>query len=394
LGDTSAASRSTSEQPARQFFLMPRVVLEHVTKSFAAPDGKSVSAVKDVSLAVADKELLVLVGPSGCGKTTLLRLIAGLESVEQGGIQFGNQAVTEWPPQARNVAMVFQSPALFPHLTGFENLAFGLKLRNVTRGEIAERVNATAEMLGVLHCLQRAPAELSGGERQRIALGRALVRRPQILLLDEPFSQLDAPLRAQLRADILDLRTRLDLTMIYVTHDQAEALALGDRVAVMSAGRLQQVGAPREIFHAPTNQFVAGFVGSPAMNFFNGMITHRDGQLVFIGTAPGFILPLDGEQSAAFARHHGRRVLLGVRPEHLRVPNAAQPTASAPTIIATLKTMEFSGEETILRLAIGEETFQVRTSANVALTPGQATSVRFDLDRVRVFDAATGDSLF
>ncbi len=373
---------------------MPRVVLEHVTKSFAAPDGKSVCAVNDVSLAVADKELLALVGPSGCGKTTLLRLIAGLESVEQGGIRFDDQIVTAWPPQRRNVAMVFQSPALFPHLTGFENIALGLKLRGVARGEIAKRVHATAEMLGVLHCLQRAPAELSGGERQRIALGRALVRRPQILLLDEPFSQLDAPLRAQLRADILDLRTRLDLTMIYVTHEQAEALAFGERVAVMSAGRLQQVGSPRTIYDAPTNRFVAGFVGSPTMNMFPGTIAQRDGQLVFIGTAPGFILRLDGERAAAFTRHQGQRVLLGFRPEHLRVPNAAQPTASDPTITATLKTTEFAGEETILRLAIGEETFQVRTSANVALTPGQATSVRFDLDRVRVFDAATGDSLF
>jgi len=182
--------------------------------------------------------------------------------------------------------------------------------------------------------------------------------------------------------------------VIYVTHDQAEALALGDRVAVMSAGRLQQVGAPREIYHAPTNQFVAGFVGSPAMNFFHGMITHRDGQLVFIGTAPGFILPLNGEQSAAFARHAEHRVVLGFRPEHLTLTDAASPKDSRPAITATLKTMEFAGEESILRLAIGEETFQVRTSADVSLTPGQATSVRFDLDRVPVFDAATGDSLF
>ncbi len=373
---------------------MPCVVLEHVTKSFAAPDGKSVCAINDVSLAVADKELLALVGPSGCGKTTLLRLIAGLESVEQGGIHFGDQVVTAWPPQARNVAMVFQSPALFPHLTGFENLAFGLKIRGVTRGEIAERVHAMAEMLGVLHCLQRPPAELSGGERQRIALGRALVRRPQILLLDEPFSQLDAPLRAQLRTEMLGLRARLDLTMIYVTHDQAEALALGDRVAVMSAGRLQQIGPPREIYATPANQFVAGFVGSPAMNFFHGMITHRDGQLVFIGTAPGCILPLDGEQAADFTRHAEQRVVLGFRPECLTLMDAAPPSESHPKITATLKAVEFVGAETILRLAIGDETFQVRTHANVALTPGQATSVAFDLGRTRVFDAATGDSLF
>jgi multiple sugar transport system ATP-binding protein len=373
---------------------MPRVVLEHVTKSFAAPDGKSVCAVNDVSLAVADKELLALVGPSGCGKTTLLRLIAGLESVEQGSIHFDDQVVTEWLPQARNVAMVFQSPALFPHLTGFENLGFGLKLRGVTREEIAERVNATAEMLGVLHCLQRAPAELSGGERQRIALGRALVRRPQILLLDEPFSQLDAPLRAQLRADIPDLQARLGLTMIYVTHDQAEALALGDRVAVMSAGRLQQVGSPRAIYHAPANQFIAGFIGSPAMNLFHGTIAQRDGQLVFIGTSPGFSLRLDGERAAAFARHTGQRVMLGFRPEHLTLGDAASPKDSHPKITATLKTMEFAGAEMILRFAIGGVTFPVRASANVSLAPEQIASVVFDLRQARVFDAATGDLLF
>lgn len=373
---------------------MPRVVLEHLTKSFAAPDGRHVCAVNDVSLEVADRELLALVGPSGCGKTTLLRLIAGLESAQQGSISFGDQAVTEWPPQARNVAMVFQSPALFPHLTGFENIAFGLKLRGVPRGEIAERVRATAEMLGVIHCLQRAPAELSGGEWQRIAIGRALVRRPQILLLDEPFSQLDAPLRTQLRADILDLRTRLDLTMIYVTHDQTEALALGDRVAVMAAGRLQQVGSARAIYDAPANQFVAGFIGSPAMNLFPGTVTHRDGQLVFIGTAPGFILRLDGERATAFARHAGQRVMLGFRPEHLTLGGAASPKDSPPRITASLKTMEFAGAEKILRLTVGEETFQVRAGAHVALTLGQSTSVRFDLSRARVFDAATGDAWF
>ena len=380
---------------------MPRVVLENVTKAFTAPDGKSVCAVNDVSLAVADKELLALVGPSGCGKTTLLRLIAGLESTEQGGIRFDDQAVTEWPPQARDVAMVFQSPALFPHLTGFENIAFGLKLRGVARQEITERVLATAEMLGVIHCLHCPPAELSGGERQRIALGRALVRRPKILLLDEPFSNLDAPLRAQMRTEIQNLRTRLGMTMIYVTHDQAEALALGDRVAVMCAGRLQQVGPPREIHDAPANQFVAGFVGSPAMNMFPGTIAQRDGHLVFIGTearptgtTPSFILRLDGERSAAFARHEGTRVMLGFRPEHLTVTDNAPSKNSHPTITATLKAVEFAGAEMILRLAVGEETFQVRAGANVALTPGQGAVVVFDLRRARVFDVATGELLF
>jgi multiple sugar transport system ATP-binding protein len=380
---------------------MPRVVLENVSKSFAAPGGKSVGAVNNVSLAVADKELLALVGPSGCGKTTLLRLIAGLESVEQGGIHFDGQAVTKWPPQKRNVAMVFQSHALFPHLTGFENIALGLKLRGVARKEIAERVHATAEMLGVIHCLQRPPAELSGGERQRMALGRALVRRPHILLLDEPFSNLDPPLRAQMRTELRNLHAGLATTMIYVTHDQAEALALGDRVAVMNAGRLQQVGPPRELYQAPANRFVAGFVGSPAMNLFYGTIGQRDGYLVFIGTAAtptgatsGFILQLKGERREAFGRHQGQRVLLGFRPEHLAVVDVAPPPPPHPTITALLKAVEFAGQEMILQLTVGDEVVQVRADAKLALTTGQSVSVAFDLRQARVFDADTGDLLF
>ena len=379
---------------------MPRVVLEHVSKSFAAPGGKSVCAVNDISLAVADKELLALVGPSGCGKTTLLRLIAGLESVEQGVIRFDGQAVNAQPSRSRNVAMVFQSAALFPHLTGFENIALGLKLRGVTKKDIAGQVHTMAEMLGVFDCLHRRPAKLSSGERQRIALGRALVRRPQILLLDEPFSQLDAPLRAQLRTEVLNLRTQLGMTVIYVTHDQAEALALGDRVAVMSAGRLQQVGSPRALYDAPANQFVAGFIGSPAMNMFPGTVAQRDGQRVFLGAAAtptgttlDFVLRLDGERPAAFASHSGQRVVLGFRPEHLTLRDAALPKDSHPTITATLQTMEFTGAEMLLRFAIGGLTFQVRSGTNVALTPGQIASVVIDLRQVRVFDAATGDLL-
>ena len=380
---------------------MPQIVLAKVTKAFTAPDGKSVCAVNDVSLTVADKELLALVGPSGCGKTTLLRLIAGLEHPEEGGIHFDGQAVQDWPPPARNVAMVFQSPALFPHLTGAENIALGLKLRGVACGEILERVHATAEMLGVIHCLHRPPAELSGGERQRIALGRALVRRPQILLLDEPFSNLDAPLRAQLRTEILDLRARLAVTVIYVTHDQAEALALGDRVAVMAAGRLQQVDLPREIYDAPANRFVAGFVGSPAMNLFPGTIGRRDGQLVFLGMdgtptgpPPDFFLRLDGERSEAFSRHQDQRILLGFRPEHLTLADVAPTIPHQPTLTATLKAVEFAGVETMLRLTVGAETFHVRAGANGALTPGRNVTVVFDLRRAQVFDAATGALLF
>ena len=380
---------------------MPRLVLEKVTKFFAAPDGKLVGAVQDLSLTVADKELLTLVGPSGCGKTTLLRLIAGLETVDRGEIRFDHQSVQTWSPQVRNVAMVFQSPALLPHLTGFENIAFGLKLRDVGREEIAQRVYATAEMLGVSDCLVCRPAELSGGERQRLSLGRALVRQPQILLLDEPFSQLDAPLRAQLRAEFMHLHNRLGMTVIYVTHDQAEALALGNQVAVMREGRLQQIGPPRQIHDAPVNRFVAGFLGSPSMNLFPGTIDQQDGYLSFISTpdtptstAPAFILRIKGERANAFGRHQGQRVLLGLRPEHLNATEADPADNSHPTINATLRTVEFSGAESILTLTVGEVIFHVRAGGNIKLIPGQNLSVGFDLRRARVFDAVTGDLLF
>ena len=239
---------------------MARVVLEGVTKFFRGPNGETVRAVERVHLAVEDKELLTLVGPSGCGKTTTLRLIAGLEDAESGTISLDGKVVNAVPPKERDVAMVFQQHALYPHLTAFENIGFGLKLRGVAKKEIAERVNETARLLGVIGCLQRKPAELSGGERQRVALGRALVRRPRVLLLDEPLSNLDAPLRRELRRELLRLHRELQLTTLLVTHDQAEALALGQRVAVMNRGAIEQTAPPAELRARPATPFVAEFL--------------------------------------------------------------------------------------------------------------------------------------
>lgn len=378
---------------------MPRIVLEGVLKSFAGADAKSVTAVDYLSLDVPDRELLTLVGPSGCGKTTTLRLIAGLETPDAGRILFDDKPVTTLPPVERDVAMVFQSHALFPHLSAFDNLAFGLKLRHLPGSEIKSRVREAAEMLGLTHCLERKPGGLSGGERQRVALGRALVRRPKILLLDEPFSNLDEPLRVQMRAELLMLRTQLNMTVIYVTHDQGEALAMGDRVAVLRKGHLQQIGTPRELYEAPANTFVAGFVGSPPMNLFHGTVAHREGHLLLVGAetdpnppVPAFVLSLGGWRADWFSQNIGRPVLLGIRPECIHLADANVHTGS--TVTAVLKSTQYLGARTILHLAVGEHGIVAQTESPCNLQAGQATPLTFHLERTRVYDAVTGVMLF
>jgi multiple sugar transport system ATP-binding protein len=246
---------------------MARIIIEKLSKTFKGPGSDSIQAVDNVSLAVDDREFLALVGPSGCGKTTTLRLIAGLETPDRGTISIDGRIVNDLEPKERDVAMVFQTPALYPHMSVFENMAFGLKLRKCPRSEIEKRVTAAAEMLGLQDSLSRRPEELSGGQRQRVAIGRAIVRRPQIFLFDEPLSNLDAPLRTQMREEIARLHTALGATVIYVTHDQIEAMTLGQRVAVMHRGAIQQLGTPEEIYRRPANDFVAGFIGAMPMNF-------------------------------------------------------------------------------------------------------------------------------
>jgi multiple sugar transport system ATP-binding protein len=372
---------------------MPRIVLAGLSKTFPTPEGSPLVAVADVSLALEGAELLALVGPSGCGKTTLLRLIAGLETPDAGTIQFDGADVTTRPPRERDVAMVFQSHALFPHLSAFDNLALGLTVRRVARAEIASRVRETADWLGVTHCLDRRPAALSGGERQRIALGRALVRRPRLLLLDEPFASLDEPLRCQLRAELARLRARLELTVVHVTHDQAEALALGDRVAVLRKGRLQQTGMPREIHDAPANAFVAGFIGTPPMNLLHGNVAHRDGRLVLAGVAdragapPAFIVPLGGWRADWFSQNIGRAVLLGFRPEQLA-------PVTAGGFEARVVAGQYHGHESLVHLDLAGRPLVARLAAATALRPGAVARFGCDFQRARVFDAGTGAALF
>jgi multiple sugar transport system ATP-binding protein len=372
---------------------MPRIVLEGVSKFFAAAEGRSVTAVDALTLEVNDREMLALVGPSGCGKTTMLRLISGLEVVDSGTIRFDGEVVTHLPPVKRDVAMVFQSHALLPHLTAFENLAFGLKLRHVPTSEVNSRVHEAAEWLGIAHCLERKPAQLSGGERQRVALGRALVRRPRILLLDEPLSHLDEPLRVQLRTELRTLHSRLNMTTISVTHDQAEALALGDRVAVMRDGRLQQSGSPQEVYATPANAFVAGFIGSPAMNLFQGTIAKREDGFVFLGAisneiTSAFVLALRDCRTDWLLQNIGRRVTLGIRPECINPANNG--TAAGSAISAVVQSVEYAGARTMLRLTACGQSFVACIGSSDRYRPAQTITLAFDLNRARVYDHATG----
>ena len=377
---------------------MPRIVLQDVIKSFATPDGKSVLAADSVNLSIGDGELLALVGPSGCGKTTLLRLIAGLESADHGRILFNDENVTHQSPKERDVAMVFQSHALFPHMTAFENIAFGLKLRGAARGEIETRVRDAAAMLSASHCLDRKPAKLSGGERQRVALARALVRQPKILLLDEPFSNLDEPLRVQMRNEMPLIRARSGATILFVTHDQGEALSLGDRVAVMRNGAIQQVAPPREIYDSPANRFVAGFVGSPQMNLLHGSIAQRDGRLVFVGaeTEPDsiakFVLELGGTRADWFGINIGRQILLGFRPEHISLVDKGSPRNANGCVEGKIVSEQFIGAKTLLRVQIGERTITLSSDVG-SHPPGSGVRLSFDFNRAHIFDAATGTAI-
>jgi multiple sugar transport system ATP-binding protein len=355
------------------------VVLEHVTKVHT----NQVTAVDDLNLTVADGELVVLVGPSGCGKTTTLRLIAGLETATAGTIRIGPRAVNDLPPKDRDVAMVFQNPALYPHLTVFQNLAFALRMRGTPRREIETIVRRVADLLGIGQLLDRQPCELSGGERQRVAVGRAIVRPARCFLFDEPLSSLDPGLRTEMRGELRRLHRDLEATTLYVTHDQEEAMTLGSRVVVMRAGRLQQVGSPLEIYQEPANRFVAGFFGSPPMNFWEGTLARDKGRLVLDDGS--LRLPLPEWTASELAGARGRRLTLGIRAEDLQL----QPlkTASAVELTASVVDVETLGDRTHVRLAVGTQPLVARWGNHLGLTPGTTTKVYADLAQAHVFDA-------
>jgi multiple sugar transport system ATP-binding protein len=379
---------------------MAQVGLEHLTKVFEGPGGQSTRAVDDACLVVEDKELLALVGPSGCGKTTTLRLIAGLEEPTAGAITMNGQGVNDLPPKDRDVAMVFQHYALYPHMSVYENMAFGLKLRHFPRAEIAQRVTDTAQILDLTACLDRKPAALSGGQRQRVALGRALVRRPGVFLLDEPLSNLDAQSRLQMRAEISRLQARLGSTIVYVTHDQGEAMALGHRVAVMNNGRLQQVAAPLEIYQRPANLFVAGFIGSPPMNLFDGMLVGKGDALIFEeGTSNGEAGPnqiavrLDDTFVRLLRAYEGKRVVFGVRPEDITCGPIAPVTGAEGMVERVVELVQPLGPQTYLHLAGQDHAFVARVGATDRFSVNQKVRVAFDARQAHFFEPKSGRAI-
>jgi multiple sugar transport system ATP-binding protein len=363
---------------------MARLVVENLAKIFKNPAGQEIRAVQNVNLAIEGGELMVLVGPSGCGKTTLLRLIAGLEDITAGTVSIDGRVVNEVEPKDRNVEMVFQSPALYPHMTAYENMAFGLRLRKLDGAEVGRRVREASAMLGIENCLNRIPKDLSGGERQRVALGRAIVRQPKALLLDEPLSNLDAPLRGRMRLELKRLHARLGATMLHVTHDQFEAMAMGDRIAIMENGVLQQIAEPTVIYDRPANLFVAGFIGSPPMNFFQGNCVKRDGGIFFEEKAPaGFALRLDDETASRIAAWLGKRVVLGIRPENM------EEGASQPCIQAIAEAVEATGPEMLVHASTGAHGFIAKFPARSRIAPSQKISVAIEMRGACFFDPDT-----
>jgi multiple sugar transport system ATP-binding protein len=377
---------------------MARVVIEHLTKLFPGPNGTTVRGVEDLSLSVENQELLVLVGPSGCGKTTTLRLLAGLEAPTTGSIAIDGQPMDRVPAKGRNLAMVFQNPALYPHLTAYENLAFGLKLRKCSKAEIERRVSEAAEMLGLADCLERLPMALSGGQRQRVALGRALVRRPGLFLFDEPLSNLDPALRSQLRLEIRRLHQRLQTTSVYVTHDQFEAMTLGDRVAVLRQGKLEQLAAPLVLYSQPANLFVAGFIGSPPMNFVRGALRPSGEVLCFEAEtregadASGRLsLPVAQSMAVHLRERANRAAMLGLRPEHIQLQAVEPGTGHA--VAGLVELVEPVGAEAFVHVRCAWQSLVARAPGPPRVHAGEKISLRFDMTQAHFFDAANEQAL-
>jgi len=358
---------------------MPTVELVDLSKSY----GRGARAVDRVRLAIGDGEFLVLVGPSGCGKSTLLRMIAGLEDVSEGEVRIGGRVVNDLPPMDRNIAMVFQNYALYPHKTVFDNMAFGLQMRGYSKEEINKRVKQSAEILGIESLLERKPRQLSGGQRQRVAVGRAIVRHPQVFLFDEPLSNLDAKLRVQMRVELKRLHERLETTALYVTHDQVEAMTLGDRVVVMKDGRVQQVGEPLELYGQPANRFVAGFIGSPAMNFVEVAISAA-GDALWL-QAEGLRVRVPTEFSERMHAHAGKRVTLGVRPEAMRIANGAD-EYSFETAVDVVEPL---GNEILLNFRAGGVPMVARVDPGVRVKAHENIRLALDPERLHFFDAAS-----
>ncbi len=372
---------------------MANVDINHLEKVYTEKNGPGIKVVHGINLEIKDREFMVLVGPSGCGKSTTLRMIAGLEEISGGTISIDGKVVNNVLPKDRDIAMVFQNYALYPHMSVYDNMAFGLKLRKFPKEEIDRRVREASAMLGLDAYLERKPKALSGGQRQRVAVGRAIVRKPKVFLFDEPLSNLDAKMRVSTRTEISKLHARLGATMIYVTHDQVEAMTMGDRICVMKDGRIMQVATPLELYNKPENMFVAGFIGSPPMNFFKGRLEKGAGGLLeFIETNPGGApvrMSLDAALSAKGAAHVGKPIVFGIRPEDVQdtitVPNANP----AHTIEVKVEVSEPMGAETYLYLTTGATSFIARVRPTDRFEVGQSVKVTLKMEAAHLFDPET-----
>ena len=366
---------------------MAQVILKSICKNF----GKTV-VVKDFSLHIADGEFVVFVGPSGCGKSTTLRLIAGLESITSGEIYIEKRLVNDVHPRDRDIAMVFQNYALYPQMTVYENMSFALRMRNMPKKEIDEIVQRSAELLRIENLFDRKPGQLSGGQRQRVALGRCIVRQPKVFLFDEPLSNLDAKLRIAMRAELLELHQRLKTTVVYVTHDQLEAMTMGDRIVVMKEGVIQQVDHPDTVYEHPVNRFVAGFIGSPTMNFVECTLTRNNGDLS--AATDSLRLTIPSEKAASAKEYIDRKVVLGIRPEHMTDAISLSQPKPGHTFKAVIRVIESAGSEKLVHMRAGEDTLVARLDPNVRLKTGDCCEFAVRMASAHLFDIETGETIF
>jgi multiple sugar transport system ATP-binding protein len=365
---------------------MASVTYDHVYKRYG-----DIVAVNDLDIKIEDKEFLVLVGPSGCGKTTALRLLAGLEEISEGKIMIGDQVVNDVAPKDRDIAMVFQSYALYPHMSVYDNMAFGLKLRKTPKEEIKRRVQQAADILGLEQLLDRRPRQLSGGQRQRVAVGRAIVREPKVFLFDEPLSNLDAKLRVETRANISKLHQQLQTTFIYVTHDQVEAMTMASRIAVMSKGILQQIDSPQNLYDKPNNLFVAGFIGSPAMNFFKSKLHKSDGKMTVDGGS--FSVEVPEDRHDMYAAYIDKSVVFGIRPEDIKDPHFLPPGIFPQHVETKVDVTELMGNEIFLYMTTGEHSFVARVDPRTRAQMGDQTEIAFNMNNMHLFDVDTEQAI-
>lgn len=365
---------------------MANVTYEHVSKLFG-----NVTAIDDLSLEIPDKEFLVLVGPSGCGKSTALRMLAGLEDITKGDIYISGKRVNNVAAKDRDIAMVFQSYALYPHMSVYDNMAFGLKLRKTPKGEIERRVQEAAQILGIEDLLDRKPRQLSGGQRQRVALGRAIVREPAVFLFDEPLSNLDAKLRVQTRAELSKLHQRLGTTFIYVTHDQVEAMTMATKIVVLNDGIFQQMGSPQEVYDKPDNVFVAGFIGSPAMNFLD-VTVEGDAEHLYL-TRDGFKADVPAKFTERLQPYQGKGIIFGIRPENIHDPGYLPPEIQGSPIAASVDVTELMGNEIFLYLTVQGYSLMARVDPRTKARPGDEIELVLDMAHMHAFDPGTEQAL-